>query len=476
MQRQTMEGWFGCAADVDTRRRDSFQENAQRPPTFVRLELQDHSGQMQPATFIRMGDAVAVGGSQKACSRDTTDYLLHRVTRGLLSLYRRHARGEEFSVYSVPREAFWGTRTYTGKLKQIKNGTFFRFGDTVSGGGNSYRMLSVYGEGAFGRVYRCLQLSPRRVVALKVSWSISGYRSQQLLEARAHAQLMEHPERHRKSIITLYDSFQNNGHVFLVLEPMYSTLMELIRQKKYFGFSACVVRRIARKLLHGLVLLRSEGIAHCDLKPENILFKSFDKRVFKISDFGSCCVSGNRRFSYIQSRFYRAPEVILGLPYGCAVDMWSLGCVLFELLVGQPLFPGRSSTEQLHLIVNTAGYPTPQMLARGEHIAGYFDRVDGMFGSRYLLKEVNARENPHRNMRRSIMCHNSAEILISLAETEGRRDLASFVSELLQMDQTRRINAKQALSHPFVAVRKDGGGDSSSEKDFSPPQSPSQDF
>jgi dual specificity tyrosine-phosphorylation-regulated kinase 2/3/4 len=97
--------------------------------------------------------------------------------------------------------------------------------------------------------------------------------------------------------------------------------------------------------LQALKYLRDENVIHCDLKPENILLKSPDKSGIKVIDFGSSCFSNERIYTYIQSRFYRAPEIILGIPYTTAIDMWSFGCILAELYTGFPLFPGESEME-----------------------------------------------------------------------------------------------------------------------------------
>ena len=81
---------------------------------------------------------------------------------------------------------------------------------------------------------------------------------------------------------------------------------------------------------------------HCDLKPENIMLKQPNKSGIKVIDYGSSCMHNERIYTYIQSRFYRAPEIILGIPYTSAIDMWSFGCILAELYTGFPLFPGES--------------------------------------------------------------------------------------------------------------------------------------
>jgi dual specificity tyrosine-phosphorylation-regulated kinase 2/3/4 len=90
-------------------------------------------------------------------------------------------------------------------------------------------------------------------------------------------------------------------------------------------------------LLHALKFLRSERIIHCDLKPENVLLKSPNKSTIRLIDFGSSCFEDERIYTYIQSRFYRSPEVILGLPYDIAIDMWSFGCILSELYTGMSM-------------------------------------------------------------------------------------------------------------------------------------------
>lgn len=95
---------------------------------------------------------------------------------------------------------------------------------------------------------------------------------------------------------------------------------------------------------------------------ENVLLKQRGSSLIKVIDFGSSCYSNQRVYTYIQSRFYRSPEVILGLPYGTPIDMWSFGCILAELYTGYPLFPGENEVEQLACIMEVLGRPSDNLI------------------------------------------------------------------------------------------------------------------
>lgn len=110
-------------------------------------------------------------------------------------------------------------------------------------------------------------------------------------------------------------------------------------------------------MLLSLKFLRGHSIIHCDLKPENVLLKPKSKTEIKLIDFGSSCFENERIYTYIQSRFYRAPEIMLGIPYKTAIDIWSFGCILAELCTGFPIFPGESEPEQMALIMEIIGLP-----------------------------------------------------------------------------------------------------------------------
>lgn len=152
----------------------------------------------------------------------------------------------------------------------------------------------------------------------------------------------------RSLVVQLHQHFRYKDHTCLVFEALGVNLLQLLQQNGCRGLSLSLVRFFAKQLLQVLVLLRHEGILHCDLKPENILLRNLQSPAIKIIDFGSACYAAQQPSStYIQSRFYRSPEVLLGHPYGVEIDTWSLGCIVGEFFLGLPLFPGESEYNQV---------------------------------------------------------------------------------------------------------------------------------
>jgi dual specificity tyrosine-phosphorylation-regulated kinase 2/3/4 len=133
--------------------------------------------------------------------------------------------------------------------------------------------------------------------------------------------------------------------------------------------------RFAYQILTSLKLLSEHNVIHCDLKPENILLKQPDRSGIRVIDYGSSCYVNEKVYTYIQSRFYRAPEVILGLDYGLPIDMWSTGCILAELYTGRPLFPGENEPDQLACIMQLIGVPDKEYLERCTRKKQFFGKL-----------------------------------------------------------------------------------------------------
>jgi dual specificity tyrosine-phosphorylation-regulated kinase 2/3/4 len=211
-------------------------------------------------------------------------------------------------------------------------------------------------------------------------------------------------------------------------------LYELIRAHNFVGFSLPLIRRFARQLLACLVLLQNKRIIHCDLKPENILLCEARKADVRVIDFGSSCKEEEKVYTYIQSRFYRSPEVILGSSYGLGIDMWSLGCILAELWTGYPLFPGENEQEQLACIMEIFGPPDRHLVDRCTRKKLFFDSVGK---PRVTVSSKGRRRRP------------SSKTLAQALKTEDEAFL-DFISRCLRWDPDRRLKPQDAMNHPFI--------------------------
>ncbi|KAH9636154.1 hypothetical protein HF086_007106 [Spodoptera exigua] len=242
--------------------------------------------------------------------------------------------------------------------------------DQVEG---KYEILEVIGKGSFGQVIRAQDHRTGTQVAIKIIRNKKRFHHQALVEVRVldHLRLKDKDQAH--NVIHMLDYFYFRNHLCISFELMSINLYELIKKNNYQGFSLSLIRRFASSLLRCLRLLEGENIIHCDLKPENILLKARGSSSIKVIDFGSSCYTHARVYTYIQSRFYRSPEVILGLQYGTPIDMWSMGCILAELHTGYPLFPGENESEQLACIMELLGPPPPDLLLHATRKRLFFD-------------------------------------------------------------------------------------------------------
>lgn len=228
--------------------------------------------------------------------------------------------------------------------------------------GYRYEMIKIIGKGSFGQVIKAYDHKSHQNVALKIVRNEKRFHRQAQEEIRILDHLRKQDKDNTMNIVHMLEHFTFRNHMCITFELLSINLYELIKKNKFQGFNIQLVRKFAHSLLQCLDVLYRNRVIHCDLKPENVLLKQPGRSGIKVIDFGSSCFENQRVYSYIQSRFYRAPEVILGGKYGTAIDMWSLGCILAELLTGYPLLPGEDEADQLACIVELIGMPPPKLL------------------------------------------------------------------------------------------------------------------
>lgn len=236
-----------------------------------------------------------------------------------------------------------------------------------------YEVYQILGQGSFGQVCRCFDHLNKEFLALKLIRNKKRFQHQATVECRILRHLVENDQNDDNNVVHMRECFRFRSHTCVTFEILSLNLYEFLKSNNFRGLSLALIRRFAVQLLISLSFLRKLSIVHCDLKPENILLKTPNRAAIKIIDFGSSCFETERIYTYIQSRFYRAPEIMLGIPYTTAIDIWSFGCILVELYTGYPLFPGESEVEQLQCIMEYKGVPPEELLEISPRKKMFFD-------------------------------------------------------------------------------------------------------
>ncbi|CAN8003283.1 unnamed protein product, partial [Ixodes pacificus] len=265
------------------------------------------------------------------------------------------------------------------------------------------------------------------------------FHQQALIEVKILDHLTKKDQDQYHNVIHMFEYFYFRNHLCITFELMGMNLYELIKKNNYQGFSLNLIRRFAYSLVQCLRLLHREKIIHCDLKPENILLKQRGNSNIKVIDFGSSCFVHQRVYTYIQSRFYRSPEVILGLPYGTSIDMWSLGCILAELYTGFPLFPGENEADQLACIMEVLGPPPPSVMELATRRRLFFDSKNN---PRTLTNSKGKKRKPHSKTLAAVLGCNDEEFV-------------DFLSLCLEWNPETRVSPDEALRHAWLAGPKD---------------------
>ena len=215
-------------------------------------------------------------------------------------------------------------------------------------------------------------------------------------------------------------------------------LYEFIKSNAFRGFSLKIVRRFTKQLLSSLLLLKQHKVIHCDLKPENILLTHPLHSEIKVIDFGSSCFENEKVYTYIQSRFYRSPEVVLGMTYGMPIDMWSVGCILAELFTGVPIFPGENEQEQLACIMEVFGPPEKHLIEKSSRKKLFFDSLGK---PRLTVSSKGRRRRPSsKTLQQVLKCDDDPFI--------------DFLARCLRWDPDRRMKPDEAIRHEFITGQK----------------------
>ncbi|XP_061085693.1 dual specificity tyrosine-phosphorylation-regulated kinase 2 [Conger conger] len=317
-----------------------------------------------------------------------------------------------------------------------------------------YEVLKVIGKGSFGQVVKAYDHKTHQHVALKMVRNEKRFHRQAAEEIRILEHLRKQDKDSAMNVIHMLESFTFRSHICMTFELLSMNLYELIKKNKFQGFSLPLVRKFAHSILQCLESLHKNRIIHCDLKPENILLKQQGRSGIKVIDFGSSCYEHQRVYTYIQSRFYRAPEVILGARYGMPIDMWSLGCILAELLTGYPLLPGEDEGDQLACVVELLGMPSQKLLDASKRAKNF---VSSKGYPRYCtvttLPDGSAALTGGRSRRGKLRGPPGSKEWVTALKGCDDPLFLDFLKQCLEWDPALRMTPSQALRHPWLRRR-----------------------
>ncbi|KAL6111717.1 hipk1 [Pungitius sinensis] len=332
----------------------------------------------------------------------------------------------------------------------------------------SYEVLEFLGRGTFGQVAKCWKRGTNEIVAIKILKNHPSYARQGQIEVGILNRLSaENADEY--NFVRSYECFQHKGHTCLVFEMLEQNLYDFLKHSKFSPLPLRHIRPILQQVATALMKLKSLGLIHADLKPENIMLVDPHRQPYrvKVIDFGSAShVSKAVCSTYLQSRYYRAPEIILGLPFCEAIDMWSLGCVIAELFLGWPLYPGASEYDQIRYISQTQGLPAEYLLSAGTKTSRFFNRGPDSSYPLWRLKtpaehemEMGIKSKEARkyifNCLDDMMQVNLSSHLEGtdmLAEKADRREFIDLLKRMLRLDADKRITPTKTLGHPFVTM------------------------
>ena len=297
-----------------------------------------------------------------------------------------------------------------------------------------FQLQKKVGQGAYGVVFKAIDRKTKETVALK---KLFGAFRDATDSQRTFREVMLLQELNgHNNIIRLLNVIkaQNNLDLYLIFDYMEADVFNVIRA----GILQDIHKQyIIYQTLKALKFIHSADIIHRDLKPSNIFINS-DSRV-KLGDFGLARTlsSGPSNYGmivteYVATRWYRAPEMLLkSVNYGKPIDLWSVGCILYELIVGRPLFPGKSTKDMITLVFEITGIPDEDE----------YEAVRQECEIPIMYNELKSQLKIRKQK-------NLSTIIGNYCKDPNAIDL---MTKLLQFNPKNRLTAEEALEHPFVA-------------------------
>ncbi|XP_029673927.1 dual specificity protein kinase CLK2 isoform X2 [Formica exsecta] len=377
-------------------------------------------------------------------------HLAHPTSSRRTRLHRHH--GSSSASQERHRHRSPSTRSQSPRAPSVEDDEdghlVYQSGDILA---NRYKVLATLGEGTFGKVVKVKDLQMDHVMALKIIKNVEKYREAAKLEINALEKIAVKDPEGQHLCVKMLDWFNYHGHMCIAFEMLGLSVFDFLRDNCYQPYPLEHVRHMGYQLCYAVKFLHDNKLTHTDLKPENILFVDSDydstynnkkrrdtRRVkrtdIRLIDFGSATFDHEHHSTIVSTRHYRAPEVILELGWSQPCDVWSIGCILFELYLGITLFQTHDNREHLAMMERILG-TIPHRMARKTKTKyfyhGKLDWDDKSSAGRYVRDNCKPL---HRYM---------------LSDDEEHRQLFDLVQRMLEYEPSQRITLKDALTHQF---------------------------
>ncbi|XP_017776764.1 PREDICTED: serine/threonine-protein kinase Doa isoform X6 [Nicrophorus vespilloides] len=324
----------------------------------------------------------------------------------------------------------------------------YRSGDVLQ---DRYKILGTLGEGTFGKVVKVKDLEMDHSMALKIIKNVEKYREAAKLEINVLEKIADKDPDCVHLCVRMLDWFDYHGHMCIGFEMLGLSVFDFLKDNGYQPYPVDHVRHIGYQLCFSVKFLHDNNLTHTDLKPENILFLDSDydvvynskkrrdvKRVkrtdVRLIDFGSATFDHEHHSTIVSTRHYRAPEVILELGWAQPCDVWSVGCILFELYLGITLFQTHDNREHLAMMQRILG-EIPVRMARKTKTK-YFYRGK---------LEWDEKSSAGRFIR------DNCKPLLRYKQSDDSEhgQLFDLILRMLEYEPSQRITLREAMSHPF---------------------------
>ncbi|GAB0095135.1 uncharacterized protein DMENIID0001_104870 [Sergentomyia squamirostris] len=316
---------------------------------------------------------------------------------------------------------------------------------------NRYKILATLGEGTFGRVVKVKDLQFNHCMALKIIKNVEKYREAAKLEINALEKIYEKDPNCEHLCVKMIDWFNYHGHMCITFEMLGLSVFDFLRENNYEPYPLDHVRHMSYQLIYSVKFLHDNKLTHTDLKPENILFvdseyttvynpkKNRDIHHVKCTDvrlidFGSATFDHEHHSTIVSTRHYRAPEVILELGWSQPCDVWSIGCIMFELYLGITLFQTHDNREHLAMMERILGAIPYRMAKKTKTKYFYHGKLkwdEKSSAGRYVRDHCKPLEK------------------YMLSRSSDHIHLFDLIKKMLEYEPSQRLSLGEALRHPF---------------------------